>query len=611
MLSAALKKLRHPDVLLLIGVLLVILGAKFFLIQHYGADLPFWDQWDAEGDQLYLSDARGSLSVGSFFAPHNEHRIFFTRLLAFGLEKINGQWDARLEMTVNTFIALAAIGLFLTVVRRGVRPVSWRIACIGALILFGLPLAWENTLGGFQSQFYFLLFFSIAHIGGTFGTTEKSWRWWAAQVTGLCAIFSMGSGFLSAAAVIALLLFKIARDRRCSSTVLQLLVFNSALVLFALLIRVQHPEHDVLKSHSLVDFVAGLSTVLAWPSPYAITSVLSVVAFLFVFYRQIRKASFNQSDSTILALSVWWGLQIFATVFARGGSGTLLSPRYFDLFSVGVILLASIWSELASSAANGSQKITLRILQIGWLTIILFGVRTQGLTALNTFLNPLPILNQHRIDTVRDYVQKQSSSFYDAKPFFELPYPNAERLAGLLREPGISSILPVSVRPGIAMTIDSSATKGFSEDSPAPAHGPIGYQLFTSEPRTQTASASFQSEWISRPHFHFLSFMVKGFSQSESDALWLETAYDRKRLVFPEGAGQTWSPLIVESPAESFRIVASSGAGRSLAFTQPVEMPAISWLSLRLLRLGPGLIMLGFIILIVGGMTLFSQRNEV
>jgi hypothetical protein len=50
-------RMRHEneyDVFLFIGVSLIILGAKLSLINSYGSDLPYWDQWDVEPQDLYI-----------------------------------------------------------------------------------------------------------------------------------------------------------------------------------------------------------------------------------------------------------------------------------------------------------------------------------------------------------------------------------------------------------------------------------------------------------------------------------------------------------------------------------------------------------------------------
>ena len=66
-------------------VFLVVLGSKLLFIQLFGSNLPFWDQWDAEGAGLFKPYLEGTLGPEHLFASHNEHRILFTRLLELAM----------------------------------------------------------------------------------------------------------------------------------------------------------------------------------------------------------------------------------------------------------------------------------------------------------------------------------------------------------------------------------------------------------------------------------------------------------------------------------------------------------------------------------------------
>ncbi len=151
---------RLGPLLCLAGLFTVILGAKLHLINAFGSDVPIHDQWDGEG-ALYPLLIKGALDPYILVAIHNEHRLLLTRLLLFNLLDLNGQWDPMLEMAVNAFIH----ALILTCLCM----VLWRLAgrkhlaefCIALAFIGVLPFAWENTLMGFNSNFYFVIGFSI------------------------------------------------------------------------------------------------------------------------------------------------------------------------------------------------------------------------------------------------------------------------------------------------------------------------------------------------------------------------------------------------------------------------------------------------------------------
>ena len=82
-------------------MLLIVIAAKLTLLRLYPMPVPFWDQWDGEAANLYLPYSNGGLTWRQMFTLHNEHRIFFTRVLAVVLLALNGQWDPQLQIVVN------------------------------------------------------------------------------------------------------------------------------------------------------------------------------------------------------------------------------------------------------------------------------------------------------------------------------------------------------------------------------------------------------------------------------------------------------------------------------------------------------------------------------
>src|ERR1043166_4886362 len=149
-----------------LALFLVVVGARFWLVSLYGSAVPIGDQWDGEAANLFKPWIEGTLRFGDLLQPHNEHRIFLSRLLALGLLWLNSQWDAQLEMAVNALlcgtiavlVALALVRLF------GGHARTLIILAVG--LWLALPYGHENTLWGFQSSFYFLIFFSLLAIWG-------------------------------------------------------------------------------------------------------------------------------------------------------------------------------------------------------------------------------------------------------------------------------------------------------------------------------------------------------------------------------------------------------------------------------------------------------------
>jgi hypothetical protein len=171
-----------------------IFGIKLCLIEKYANATPFWDQWDAEAALLYKPFIDGTLKFENLLSPHNEHRILTTRLLALSELMLNGIWNPLLQMVINAGIhiltVIILIALITRVVGRGYLPALLAFSAL----LFGLPFGWENTLGGFQVQFYFVILFSIVSIW-LMTICEPFSVWWVLGIlSSVLAFFSLASG---------------------------------------------------------------------------------------------------------------------------------------------------------------------------------------------------------------------------------------------------------------------------------------------------------------------------------------------------------------------------------------------------------------------------------
>jgi hypothetical protein len=158
----------HADtrwrLLVLIGVMLAVLGAKVLLIARAGSPTPYWDQWDAEAAGLYLPYLSDTLSPAHWFAFHNEHRIALTRASALALLWLDGTWDPILQMLVNALVHVASIGLLVVLLGRLLDPASLLVFAVFTTLLFAVPFGYDNTLSGFQIQFYSLVLCSLASL---------------------------------------------------------------------------------------------------------------------------------------------------------------------------------------------------------------------------------------------------------------------------------------------------------------------------------------------------------------------------------------------------------------------------------------------------------------
>src|SRR5690242_2055107 len=142
-----------PKAVNFLKLLLITLPPLFIaiLVFRNGVDVPFFDQWDGTA-ALFEKVAAGTLGFGDFFAPHNEHRILFPRLIAFGLARLT-HWNTRAELFVIWFLALICLFNIWQLTRHSRRKdCSFWLLFAASVFLFS-PLNVQNFLWGFQIGF--------------------------------------------------------------------------------------------------------------------------------------------------------------------------------------------------------------------------------------------------------------------------------------------------------------------------------------------------------------------------------------------------------------------------------------------------------------------------
>jgi hypothetical protein len=323
------------------SLVLSVLGVRLWEISRYGSDLPFWDQWYAEAKDIFQRHFAGTLTIGHWFAPHNEHRIPFTRLIAFGLMRADGQWDARVQMVLNAFLcAIVVAGLWVAIMK-GVRRGPLLLGTLLLAVVFSLPYGWENTLVGFQSQFYMLNGFSLAAI--YLLTTERalSGRWFLGLLAAASALLCLGSGLFAPLAVLVFQALRLMRDRRdwrrASREMAPAFATCIPLVAIGAMLTVQVEQHAKLRAQSAWEFAYALGRYLAWPwvmrPAWALFTWLPIVALSVAYVR--GRARDGSRERLALGMGAWAFLQAVALAFARvGGFG---SSRYGDVLVFGLI----------------------------------------------------------------------------------------------------------------------------------------------------------------------------------------------------------------------------------------------------------------------------------
>jgi hypothetical protein len=203
------KKIEFSGIEPYLCLWLYLVGIKIFIVLSYGNSTPYWDQWDSEAAFLFKPFLNGTLGITDLFLPHNEHRIFTTRLFSLALLKINGNvWSPLLEMCINSFFYAATLVFLIYEVSKSLLLKEKFVFIFFCAVLFSIPFGWENSLSGFQSAFYFLILFSFVSIWSTSTGAPFKKLWWVGVVSGVLAFLSLASGSITLLTCSLISLFK-------------------------------------------------------------------------------------------------------------------------------------------------------------------------------------------------------------------------------------------------------------------------------------------------------------------------------------------------------------------------------------------------------------------
>ena len=309
-------------------------------MHQFPVKAPFWDQWDAEASNVFLPFSECGLSWRAMLNPHNEHRIFFTRLLALDLVLANGQWDPRLGQVVNaamhaTTAVLVATIFWLAGGRRRVDLIVFLCA-----VTFALPFAWENILFAFQSPFYFLVLFSVLALWLTTRSRALGPAWfigWACAVGGL---FTAASGVLIPVAIVSIVALKVANEPRAwRDSAANVATAGLVLAGGAAIASPPLAQHEPLRAHSITELGIALARALSWPwvdrpeLMFVMWLPLGVLTLVLI----LRRGKTTELERLVVGLAVWVAFHAGAVAYGRGAGGATPATRYMDFLSLGFV----------------------------------------------------------------------------------------------------------------------------------------------------------------------------------------------------------------------------------------------------------------------------------
>lgn len=444
---------------LVLALLVPIIMTRTYFILAYGSSSPFWDQWDAEVDNLLLPLLRGDLGFGHLVQAHNEHRILFTRLISLVLFKANdGQFDAKVEMLFNVIPHAAAVGAMAWVGLRTLQPAARPLLVIAVTLIAALPFGWENLIAGFQNQFFILSLLSVVTIWLSSADALGRNRLLAMVICATLSLFTMASGVFAAAAAAGLLIYRLVAQDIERRSGLQALGLMLVIVVAGVLTMPSAPHGDAFHARSMTEFGRALLMTLSWPLRPRWISVLvlwlptAILAVHLVFNLRHR-FPIGRGERFAFAIAGWVVVQAVAMAYSRGVEvHNGVTSRYTDLLAIGVI--NNVWLVLhAAFGARSTWRTPARALVpavfFGWLVISSFPIASSAWAAMEHRAQT----GRNQEDILRRYLMDGDGVALSQSPDL-LPYPDADRIATTLSTADAAGMMPAEIRRPLALRWD-------------------------------------------------------------------------------------------------------------------------------------------------------------
>ncbi|MDB5134112.1 MAG: putative transrane protein [Mucilaginibacter sp.] len=435
------KKFNLKPALLLLVFLFAVIIPRWYYVEHFAVALPFWDQWDSEGD-LLRSWLEGTLKFSDLWLPHNEHRIFSTRLFALFSFGLTGVWNNLVGARLNVLLASSIPFILVWLLHKAgeLKGKKWLMLPV---ILAGsvLPFIWENLLVGFQSQFYFLLLFAVSALALATWRPESLVSFLAVIMLSILSVLTMASGIMTPLAVVSVYCLHWYLYRKQP---VQTALFISLLLLVSIagyLTMPSQPAHEIFRAQNIQDLWDTFLMMESWPLriKYWAAPLLWLPTCITLPILIFRK-NMTRYDLLMAGCLFWSLLQVLATSYGRGHDLENVTSRYSDFISFGLIAYA--WFALRVTELF-PKNFRIQLLTI-LISISFFVVLYKGHCSRkkDDFTD---MQNRHKmvliqIKNVSDYLKTGDSTSLQ-KPAFQIPYPDPVRLKKLLDDPALRSAL--------------------------------------------------------------------------------------------------------------------------------------------------------------------------
>lgn len=298
------------------------------IIYSFGVNIPYWDQWDAEAD-LYLKYVEGRLRFSDLLNPHNEHRIFVTRVFNIGIFSLLGGWAPKIGMYIQSLLPAFLSFLLIDFLRRigKLRVILW----ILVVLTFSLPYYWEDILWSFQNQFYFMLLFGSWAFMLHKAPMDRPKLFGIILLSALLP-FTVASGILGLLCLCMFSIFRSWNETKFRMAWILIGIFQFIYALMYLKYFFVSSLAPDMQANSVLELTKALFQILSWPKLHSGALLLLSLPLFLVLFRRDRTFWPVISEAILIFIVIWNIGQLLALSFGRA-NGVLYSSRYSISYS--------------------------------------------------------------------------------------------------------------------------------------------------------------------------------------------------------------------------------------------------------------------------------------
>jgi len=368
--SEPVARRRHALVAVLTILPFVLL---VIAVARYGFDAPFQDSW-AFVKVLERSYA-GQFPWAELWAQHNEHRLFFPKLVMLALARAT-HWDLRVELAATILFAVGTFAVVARMWRRtakrlDVNGAEWMLPLL-SLLLFSMS-QWQAWLWGWQLQMTLNILVVVGAVALLTAAQPAWWKLLAAACLGFVATHSFASGLAVWPIGLCLLLCDRSPKRRENAIRVTFWLAATAASVYSYFHGYMEPaEHTAYGAFLKHPFRYGgyvLAYLGAPIAPWNTWAAMACGAIGVVVCVALGTGLVRDKQLGLPAIAPYFGLALYAlanamiTGIGRSGYGLgqALSSRYIPFASLLWIPLAALLMIHASKAAETGRRHMARV----------------------------------------------------------------------------------------------------------------------------------------------------------------------------------------------------------------------------------------------------------